>query len=213
MKNKLGFKVNIGGETILYFIVGVIIFVFVLFMPKIYKFISDVKTGNAFKNNNPVVDNNPGGSKENNNQTDLDNDNESNYPKGDTTLVCTFTDSTANGNLLETYTFYFDSNKLSSFKNEKNYDAIADEYLNYVYSEQARFNSMNNLYKNVSGFSYNSTFESRNLKATFIYDLTKLNPDYLKNSDDNLSITLNVNKDNSLEDVKTIYNDLGYNCK
>lgn len=209
MKNKPGFKVNIGGETLLYLVIGIIIFAFVLFMPRIYKFVSDIKTGNAFKGNkNPVVENKPS-----NNKKEPNEDDKIVEPTGDSKLVCTSTTSTADGNLVETYTFYYTADKLTSFKNEKNYDAISDDYLNYVYSEQARYASINNLYKTVPGFSYSSTFESRNLIATFVYDLTKLNPASLNNGDASLSISLDVTKDQTLEEVKNIYTGLGFVCK
>ena len=51
MKNKPGFKVNIGGETIVYLIIGVVIVAFIFLMPNMYKLISDFKTGNLFKKN------------------------------------------------------------------------------------------------------------------------------------------------------------------
>ncbi len=207
MKNKPGFKANVGGETIMYIVFGILIVIFVVFMPKIYKFISDVKTGNAFKKNNPIVEENK------NDKNPKKEDDNIKEPEGDTKLTCTLTTSEADGNLVDTYIFYYNDDKLNSFKNEKNYDAIADDYLNYVYSEQAKFNSMNSLYKTVPGFSYTSKFESRNLIATFIYDLTKLNPESLKNTDESLSINLDVSKDQTLDDVKGIYEGLGYSCK
>ena len=207
MKNKPGFNANVGGETIMYIVFGILIVIFVVFMPKIYKFISDVKTGNAFKKNNPIVEENK------NDKNPKKEDDNIKEPEGDTKLTCTLTTSEADGNLVDTYIFYYNDDKLNSFKNEKNYDAIADDYLNYVYSEQAKFNSMNSLYKTVPGFSYTSKFESRNLIATFIYDLTKLNPESLKNTDESLSINLDVSKDQTLDDVKGIYEGLGYSCK
>lgn len=206
MNKKPGFQVKIGGETITYIVIGVIIFGFVFFMPSIYKFFSDLKIGDLFQNEEPPVveNNNQNNDEENNNQEEI---------IGDKTLVCTLMTSKPEGNLVETYTFYYCDNQLKKMKNEKNYDAIADEYLNFVYSEQARFNNMNNLYKNVSGFSYNSTLQSRTLSATFVYDLTKLNPESLDNTDEDLKIELNVTKNQTLEDVRIIYTDLGYDCR
>lgn len=207
MKNKPGFKVKIGSEEFLYFIIFVIVVVFIIFMPKIYKFISDVKTGNAFKSNAPVENNEIVNNKDDKDKEEIEE------PKGDTTLFCSLSTSEAEGNTSDDYTFYYTNDKLQNLKNEKYYDAITDDYLNFLYSEQARFNSMDNLYKTVPGFSYTSTLESRNLKAIFIYDLTKLNTESLKNDDETLSINIDVNKDQSLEEVKTIYETLGYECK
>lgn len=206
MSKKPGFQVKIGGETILYIVVGILIFGFIFFMPNIYKFISDLKTGNLFKNNEtPVV--------ENNNQNNEEENNAKEEIIAQETLVCTLTTSKPEGNFTETYTFYYNDDKLEKLKNEKNYDAITDEYLNYVYSEQAKFNNINNLYKALPGFSYTSTLESRTLITTFIYDLTKLNPESLNNKDEDLNIDLNVTKNQSSEEVKTIYTGLGYNCR
>lgn len=206
MKNKPGFKVNIGGESLIYIVIGIVIFAFIIFMPNIYKFISELKTGNAFKPTTPVVDNE-------NKNNEKDDEDKIGDLIGSTTLVCSLTSSKAEGNLVETYTFYYDDDKLQSFKQVRDYDAIADDYLNYIYSERAKFNSMNNLYKSIPGFGYSSKLETRTLKATFIYDLTKLNPELLKSDDETLSISLNVQKDQTLDQVKTSYTALGYICK
>lgn len=209
MSKKPGFQVKIGGETILYIVVFILIFGFMFFMPNIYKFISDLKTGNLFKKNEtPVVENN-----NQNNEEDNNNNNNKEEIAAQAILVCTSTTSKPEGNFIETYTFYYNDDKLEKLKNEKNYDAITDEYLNYVYSQRAKFNNINNLYKVLPGFSYTSTLESRTLIATFIYDLTKLNPKSLSNEDEDLNIALNVTKNQSSEEVKTIYTGLGYNCR
>jgi len=208
MKNKPGFKIKIDEETLLYIGIVVIILVFVLLMPNIYQFISDIKTGNVFKGNKtPVVENNNVDGNTNN-----QNNNQVEEPVSETTLACTLMDSKPEGNFTENYVFYFNSNKLNSIKNEKEYDAITDEYLNYVYSEQSKFNNMYELYKDTAGFSYNSTMENRMLEVTFIYDLNKLTLDSLKNEDENLSIDLDVTKDQNLEEIKGIYTSLGYTC-
>lgn len=212
MKNKFNFKLNLSNEAILYIVICVIVFAFVFLMPTIYKFFSDIRSGNLFKGNDtPVVDNDKD-DKEEENPKQEENDKTVNL-KGDTLLTCMLETSTPEGNLVETYTFYYNDNKLSGLKEEKNYDAIADEYLNYVYSEQNRFANINNLYKNVSGFGYTSTLDSRNLIATFTYDLIKLNLELLKSEDETLSINLNVNVDETIEETQSKYTDLGYSCK
>jgi len=205
MNKKPGFQVKIGGETLLFIIIGVIIVLFMFFMPNIYKLISDLKTGNLFKKeDSPIVNN----TTQNNQEEE-----ELEEPNGEATLVCTKTTSEPDGNLIETYTFYYNNDKLENIKNEKNYDAITDEYLNYVYSEQAKFNKINDAYKVVSGFSYNSVVESRTLVATFIYDLTKLDLNDLKNTEESLNVELNINQDQLLESVEQVYTDLGYDCR
>lgn len=204
MKNKPGFKVNIGGETIVYLIIGVVIVAFIFLMPNMYKLISDFKTGNLFKDNNtPVVENS-------NQEKEEEKPNES---TGKTTLVCALLTSKPEGNLEEKYIFNFKEEKLESLTNEKYYDAVTDEYLNYVYSEQARFNKIGDLYKNVKGFNFGLESDTNSLKVTFLYDLTKLNPKLLENSEEKLSIKLNVTRNQSLEEVQKTYKDLGYTCR
>lgn len=207
MKNKPGFKVSMGSETFLYLIIGIIVFAFIFFMPSIYKFVSDIRTGNLFKNDEPQETLPPTENKEEQEEGKVEE------LDGEKTLVCSLTDSKPEGNLEEVNTFYFTSNKLSSFKETKTYDAITDEYINYVYSEQARFKNMNSLYKDIDGFSYTASLESRMLKVTFAYDLTKLNTGSLKNEDETLTINFYVSKDQKLEEVKKIYTDMGYLCK
>jgi len=208
MNKKPGFQIKIGGETILYIVIGILIFGFVLFMPDIYKFISRLKTGNIGGNNNTSI-------LENNKQDDnTENDKkQENEIISDSTLVCTKMESEPEGNLVETYIFYYNNNNLEALENEKSYDAIADEYLNYVYSEQAKFNKINNSYKEVLGFSYESTLENRMLVATFSYDLTKLNVELLRNEDEELNIELNVSKGQTLDEVENLYLNLGYDCR
>ena len=205
MSKKPGFQIKVGGETMLYIVIAIIVFGFIFFMPNIYKFISNLKTGDLFKkDNSPAVENNSGNNVQENKGEEDENT---------SSLACTLTTSKPEGNFIETYTFYYNDDKLTKIKNEKNYDAITDEYLNYIYSEQAKFNNINNEYKGLSGFSYSSSLESRTLIATFNYDLTKLNLDSLFSENQDLNINLNVNETQKLEEIKTIYNNLGYNCR
>ena len=89
MKNKPGFKVSIGGETIVYIIMGVVIFAFIFLMPNMYKLISNIKNGNLFKDKNtPVVDNNTPNKEEQKEETN-----------GKTLLVCASLTSKPEGNL------------------------------------------------------------------------------------------------------------------
>lgn len=206
MGKKPGFQVKMGGETFLYIIILILIFAFVFFMPNIYKVISNFKIGKLFGNNVVNTD-------ENNSQnTQIENE-EDDSDEVTPNLVCTKMESKPEGNLVETYMFYYNDNKLEKVENEKNYDAITDEYLNYVYFEQSKFANLNNLYKDVPGFSYDAKLESRMLVATFTYDMNKLNQDLLYNESEELNIELNVNKNQSLEEVKTTYENLGYECR
>ena len=203
MKNKPGFKVSIGGETIVYIIMGVVIFAFIFLMPNMYKLTSNIKNGNLFKDKNtPVVDNNDPNKEEQKEETN-----------GKTLLVCALLTSKPEGNLEEKYIFTFENEKLESVTNEKHYDAVTDEYLNYVYSEQARLNKLGEQHKKVRGFNFGIESDTNSLKATFIYDLTKLNPKLLENADENLSIKLNVERNQALEEIQKIYKDLGYTCR
>ena len=203
MNKKPGFQFKIGGEGLLFIIIGIIIVLFMFFMPNIYKIISDLKTGNLFKKEDtPVINNDTPSNQEEENLEE---------PNGEITLICTKTDSKPEGNLIETYTFYYNNNKLESVKNNKNYDAVSDEYLNYVYSEYVEFNKINDAYKTISGFSYDGDLESRTLSATFVYDLTKLSLDDLNNINENLSNELNSNQ--SIDVVKQGYITLGYMCR
>lgn len=43
MNKKPGFQIKVGGDTILYIIISVLILLFMFFMPDIYKFISNLK--------------------------------------------------------------------------------------------------------------------------------------------------------------------------
>ncbi|MBQ6817849.1 MAG: hypothetical protein IJO27_05395 [Bacilli bacterium] len=205
MNKKPGFQVKVGGETIVFILIGVCIAAFVFFMPNIYMFFSGLKNNTSNKNNEPIV-NSPV-------QNEQKEENKVQEPIGEITLACTKTISEPEGNLVENYTFYYNNGVLETIKNEKNYDAISDEYLNYIYSEQANFDNMNNLYKNLDGFSYESKNESRTLVVTFSYDLTKLDPNNLVNANEKLNIELKVTKNNSSESVKQIYEDLGYKCR
>lgn len=204
MNKKPGFQVKLGGEEIMYIIILVLVFGFILFMPNIYKLISKVKTGNLFnRKDTPIV--------ENNNQNN-ENSN-ANIENDGTTLVCTKMDSTVDGNFVDEYIFYYENDKLQKIENNKNYDAISDEYLNYAYSKQSLFDSMNKLYKDVPGFSYNLVSEARTLTATFLYDLNLLNPENLYSNDDDLSIYLYVTQDYDIEETKKVYESKEYNCR
>lgn len=204
MNKKPGFQVKLGGEEIMYIVILVLVFGFILFMPNIYKLISKAKTGNLFnKKDTPIV--------ENNNQNN-ENSN-ANIENDGTTLVCTKMDSTADGNFVDEYIFYYENNKLQKIENKKNYDAISDEYLNYAYSKQSLFDGMNKLYKDVPGFSYNLVSEARTLTATFLYDLNLLNPENLYSNDDDLSIYLYVTQDYDIEETKNVYESKEYNCR
>lgn len=204
MNKKPGFQVKLGGEEIMYIIILVLVFGFILFMPNIYKLISKVKTGNLFnKKDTPIV--------ENNNQNN-ENSN-ANIENDGTTLVCTKMDSTVDGNFVDEYIFYYENDKLQKIENNKNYDAISDEYLNYAYSKQSLFDSMNKLYKDVPGFSYNLVSEARTLTATFLYDLNLLNPENLYSNYDDLSIYLYVTQDYDIEETKNVYESKEYNCR
>lgn len=207
MENKPGFKMKFDGEKLLYIIICILIALFIMFLPKIYKFVSDVKTGNAFKGTQFQKTEKEENKKEEKEEEKVVE------PTGDTELTCTKTDSKAEGNLVETYIFYYTNDALVSLKQERQYDAITDAYLNYVYAEQAKYSSLYNLYKDVPGFSYTANLETRALTATFIYDFTKLNVELLKNADESLSITLDVKKGDSLENINSLYTNLGYVCK
>lgn len=203
MNKKPGFQFKIGSEALLFIVISIIIVLFMFFMPNIYKIISDLKTGNLIKKEDtPAI--------KNNTQTNQEEENLE-EPNGELTLVCTKTESKPEGNLIETYTFYYNNDKLESVKNDKNYDAISDEYLNYVYSEYAEFNKMNDTYKTTSGFSYEGTLESRTLTAAFVYDLTTLSLDDLNNINETLSNELSSNQ--SIDMVKQAYMTLGYMCR
>lgn len=209
MKNKPGMKIKLGSEEILYLVIGVIIVVFIMFMPTIYKFISDVKTGNAFKGkDNQTVEQEETNKKENSKEEEKEE-----QLTGDTSFVCTLSNSTADGNYDEIYTFYFNSDKLSSIELEKKYDGSTDEYLNYIYSEQAKFNNINELHKAKAGFSYTSKLEGKSFDAIFKYDLTKIRLDSLSNENEDLNINLNVTENQSSDEVKTQYLSLGYTCE
>lgn len=207
MDNKPGFKMKFDGEKLLYLIICILIALFIIFLPKIYKFVSDVKTGNLFKGTQ--IQN----QSKDDNKEEEEEEEKVVEPTGDTILTCTKEDSKAEGNLVETYTFYYTNDALVSLKQEKKYDAISDDYLNYVYAEQAKYTNLNNLYKDVPGFGYTAKLETRSLTATFIYDFNKLNVDSLKNTDESLSITLDVNKGDSLDLINSSYTSLGYVCK
>lgn len=210
MKNKPGVKIKLGSEGTLYLIIGIIIVAFIMFMPTIYKFVSDVKTGNAFKGkDNQTVENQGEAVK----KEDDKKEEKEEQLTGDTTVTCATASSTADGNYDEIYTFYFNSDKLSSIQLEKKYDGSTDEYLNYIYSEQAKFNNINELHKSKDGFSYTSKLEGKSFDAIFKYDLSKLDLGSLANDNEDLNINLNVTKNQSLEEVKAKYLDLGYTCK
>ena len=203
MNKKPGFQVKIGGETIVFIIIGACIALFLLFMPDIYMFFSGLK--NEISNNTPVVN------------TPVQNNQKEENKMPETiqkaSLVCDKTASKPEGNYVETFEFYYNNGVLETIKNEKNYDAITDDYLNYIYSEQADFDNINNQYESLAGFSYKVTTGVRNLVATFTYDLTKLDLNSLKNEDAKLNIELNVTKDNTEDSVKQIYENLGYKCR
>lgn len=203
MNKKPGFQFKIGGEALLFIVMGIIIVLFMFFMPNIYKIISDLKTGNLFKSEETPVINNS--AQNNQDEGNLEE------PKGELTLICTKTNSKPAGNLIETYTFYYNNDRLESVKNNKNYDAISDEYLNYVYSEYAEFTKINDTYKKTSGFSSDVTLESRTLTATFVYDLTKLSLSDLNNINETLTNELNNNQ--SIDMIKQEYVTLGYICR
>lgn len=203
MNKKPGFQFKINSEALLFIIIGVIVALFMFFMPNIYKIISDLKTGNLFKKEEtPVVSND---TQENAEEENLEE------PNGEITLVCTKTTSKPEGNLIDTYTFYYNNDELESVKNDKNYDAISDEYLNYVYSEYAEFNKINDTNKTTLGFSYDGALEGRTLTATFIYDLTKSTPGDFNNINETLSNQLS--DDQSINIVKQEYITLGYICR
>jgi len=204
MNKKPGFQFKMNSEALLFIIIGIIILLFMFFMPNIYKIISDLKTGNLFKKDDtPVVNNN---AQNNNEEENLEE------PGGEVSLVCTKTISKPEGNLIETYTFYYNNDKLESVKNDKNYDAISDDYLNYVYSEYAEFNKINDTYKTTSGFSYEGILESRALKATFVYDIMRLSLDDLNNIDQTLANELSSEKQ-SMDMLKQGYTALDYTCR
>ena len=162
MNKKPGLQFKLGGEGLMYVIIIIIIFAFILLMPNIYKLISKLKTGDLFKNKEtPIV--------ENSNQNIGEQNNSRNF-----TLKCEKTDSTVDGNYVDTYTFYYNDNRLVKVINNKNYDAITDDYLLEINDAYSLFERINQQYKNVSGFSYDSSFEHRVLDANFLYDLTLL---------------------------------------
>jgi len=203
MNRKPGYQGKMNSEVLLFIIIGAIIIGFMFLMPNIYKIISNLKTGNLFKKEeSPIVDNTV--------QDNKDEEKEE-EPSGEITLVCAKTTSKPDGNLLETYTFYYNNDNLESIKNEKNYDAISDEYLNYVYSEYAEFNKINDDYKTIPGFSYDGTLESRTLTATFVYDLTKLSADDLNSINETLGNELYNNQSKDM--IKQEYIASGYMCR
>ena len=204
MNKKPGFQVKLGGEEFLYTIIILLVFAFIFFMPDIHKLISKIKTGNIFKKNDVVI------VEPNKPDEELENNKVNN---SDSILVCSKIDSIVDGNLTDTYTFYYDNKKLIKIINNKNYDAITDEYLNHINNAYSIFERINQRYENVPGFSYTSTFESRMLDATFSYDLKTLNPESLHSEEEDLNIELYVNSEHSLNEVKTIYENMKFNCR
>ena len=204
MNKKPGFQVKFGGEELLYIIIIILVFAFVFFMPDIHKLISKIKTGNLFKKNDiAIVEPNKSDEETESNKV---NDN-------DSILVCSKIDSIVDGNLTDTYTFYYENKKLSKIINNKNYDAITDEYLSNINNAYSVFERINQRYENVPGFSYTSTFESRMLDATFSYDLKTLNLEFLHSEEEDLDIELYVNREHNLNEVKTIYENMKFNCR
>jgi len=205
MNKKPGFQVKLGGEEFLYTIIILLVFAFIFFMPDIHKLISKIKMGNIFKNDSLAIVNpvKPDVEIENNK---VNNDSE-------TILVCSKIDSIVDGNLTDTFTFYYDNNKLVKIINNKNYDAITDEYLNNINNAYSVFEGMKQQYENIPGFSYSSTFEDRMLNATFSYDLKILNLESLHSEEKDLNIELYVDADNNLNEVKTIYQNMKFNCR
>ena len=206
---KPGFKVKFNSEKTLYAVIIIIIFLFIFNMKSIYDFAIKLKNGSLFQNNSVQT---PVSSDPTVEDPSSDNDEYTIVkPVGKESCKCTKKVTDATGTKNTTVNLYFTDEKIKSLEEDNTYDAISDEYTNYIYSEKKKYESFKNDNISLDGFSVVVSLEGNTYMATStVVDLSKVALTDIKTNDEDLLLFGKYN--DNISSVISLFSLEGFTC-
>lgn len=213
---KSGSKFKMNSDKIIYAIIIIILVVFMFNMKRVYKFISELKTGEMFRKT-PVVDNGNDNNKQNeNNNTQNNNKDNNTYeivnPVGNNSVNCQYTSTKENGEKVTKVTLYYTGNDLKSIVENISYSSSDEEYFNVIASEKTKYDKRKTNNIKLKGYSIEITSGgSTSLKVRSVYDLSKISFLDVKTIEED-TIILYGSFNANINEVKEEYQNNGFNC-
>lgn len=206
---KPGFKVKFNSEKTLYAVIIIIIFLFIFNMKSIYDFAIKLKNGSLFQNNSVQT---PVSSDPTVEKSSSDKDKYTIVkPVGKENCKCTKKVTDATGTKNTTVNLYFTDEKIKSLEEDNTYDAISDEYTNYIYSEKKKYESFKNDNLSLDGFSVVVSLEGNTYMATStVVDLSKVALTDIKTNDEDLLLFGKYN--DNISSVISLFSLEGFTC-